>query len=73
MLNDMSLNGNIDASLSLFNLYLQGAEDMGIDRDPRMAQRYLNQINDYINQNGLQNLNPQYVYNLGYAELYNQT
>lgn len=33
MLNDMARNGQVEASLSLFNLYLQGAEGMGIDRD----------------------------------------
>ena len=37
------------------------------------AQRYYNQIEDYIDRNGLENLNAAQVYNLGYAEMYNET
>jgi hypothetical protein len=37
MLNDLALGGDIDAQLTLFNMYLQGAEDMGIERNPVMA------------------------------------
>jgi len=44
-----------------------------VNRDHRMAQQYLNEINEYINQNGLVGLSPEYVYNLGYAELFNHT
>lgn len=38
-----------------------------------MAQQYMNDINQHINQYGLEDLNPQYVYNLAYAELNNKT
>ena len=37
MLNDQAGGGDIDAQLTLFNMYLQGAEDMGIERNPLMA------------------------------------
>ena len=73
MLNEMAGNGQVDASLTLFNFYMQGAEDMGLDRDPALANHYLNQVNQHVERNGLGDMNPQYVYNLGYAELYNHS
>jgi TPR repeat protein len=38
----MAQMGQIDASLQLFNMYQQGAEDIGIDRDMQRAQQYYN-------------------------------
>lgn len=73
LLNDLAGNGQIDASLQLFNMYLQGAEEMGVDRDLQVANQYLGQINEYIDQNGLANLDPGQVYNLGYAEVHNNS
>lgn len=38
MLNDQASNGRIEASLDLFNIYLVGAQEMGIDRNPELAR-----------------------------------
>ena len=73
MLNDLADLGQIDASLQLFNMYQLGADNLGVDRDMHQAQRYYNQIEHYINENGLVNLDASQVYNLGYAEMYNET
>jgi hypothetical protein len=73
VLNDLADMGQIDASLQLFNMYQLGANNMGVDRDMHQTQRYYNQIEHYINENGLINLDASQVYNLGYAEMYNDT
>lgn len=46
---------------------------MGIDRNMNLANHYLNQINQYINENGFEDLNAADVYNLAYLELNNRT
>lgn len=45
----------------------------GINRDINMAYNYLDHIYDYININGLNNLDPSFVYNLAFAEYFNES
>jgi hypothetical protein len=37
MLNDLALNRDIGASLSLFNIYLSGSLELGADRNIELA------------------------------------
>ena len=46
---------------------MQGMQEAGLDRNPALANQYLDQINHHIEHHGYQNLNPQYMYNFGYA------
>ena len=57
MLNDLAADGDVDAQLTLFNMYLQGAPDMGIDRNPALAQHYYDQVDRHIQQHGMHDLN----------------
>lgn len=67
MLTEAADNGQIDASLALFNVYMQGEQAVGLDRNPAMANRYIDRINQHIERHGIEGLNPQYLYNFGYA------
>jgi TPR repeat protein len=58
MLAEAADNGQIDASLALFNIYMQGEQAVGLDRDPVMANRYIDRINHHIERFGIDGLNP---------------